>query len=108
MPQSQIANDHTTLFNDGLAGRADSSPCFEKMRLDAAAGALTVGAELVFYARVDVGPEPDLWICLLDLCCRERESGGVCVLEGKVPVEPLSGVIVTRGMLTTSAKGMGR
>jgi hypothetical protein len=59
MPESQIADDHTALFNDGLGGRADGSPCFEKRRLDAAAGALTVGAFLVCYRCGGVGAEPD-------------------------------------------------
>jgi hypothetical protein len=70
MPESQVTNDHTALFHDGLAGRTDGATRFQQRGDDAAAGAVSVGAFLVFYARVDVGAEPDLCFSSLDLCRR--------------------------------------
>lgn len=61
MPEAQVADDHAAFSNDWLAGRTDDSTRFEKRRLDAAAGAVSVGADLVGDCCGGVGAEPDFW-----------------------------------------------
>lgn len=61
MPEAQVADDHAAFLDDGLAGRAKGPSRLEERRLDAAAGAVSVGAELVRDCGIGVGAEPDFW-----------------------------------------------